>query len=84
MRISTRKVKAKHCPNDVFVFNSKNNHWFFVDYTDFDNDENEVVLYFEKGIKNNGVIDDYELRFKPNSLITVLDNYLINDEIFYL
>jgi len=81
MRLELKAIKAKNCPNDVFIYNPTNKHFFYVDFVDVIGKETHLIHEIE--ITEKG-IHELKLVIKNNEYIHVLSQYQVNEENFYL
>lgn len=72
MRLSTKTIKAKDLPTDVFIYDELENLFFFVD--DINHETDSVIAIHEIDIDENGV-QTLTMEFDNEEDIKVVDDY---------
>ena len=80
MRLSTKKIKAEDCPNDVFVYDEENKEFIFVDVAE--KEEDKTTLIFEEKVDETGLVN-YEWQLDNEEEIYVVSHYKIDENIFW-
>lgn len=77
MRLSTIKIPAKNLIVDVFIFLEGEGRFIFVD--DLDICDNQVTVFFEEGIGEEG-LDEQVFTFDKDEPVIIVSQYTINEE----